>query len=92
MLEAVCKRIAAIEATLREYSTDVPQVAADIIRGCDADGEKRRLRIKEKTEARIKKFTSQYHHNVFLCRTTARPPANDVSEPYHVARRLTTPA
>ena len=27
LLEAVCKCIAAIEATLREYSTDVPQVA-----------------------------------------------------------------
>ena len=40
LLEAVCKRIAAIEATLREYSTDAPQVASDIISGCDAAIEK----------------------------------------------------
>ena len=64
LLDAVCKRIAIIEATLREYSTDAPQVAADIISGCDAAGERRRQLLKEKTEARCKKFTSEFSHTV----------------------------
>ena len=34
LLGSVCKRIAAIEASLREYATDVSLVAADIITTC----------------------------------------------------------
>ena len=64
LLELVCKRIAVIEFTLRGYSIGIPQVAADIINSCDAVGERRRQQIKDRTDSRIKKFTSQYSHNV----------------------------
>ena len=64
LLELVCKRIAVIEATLREYTTDILQVAADVINSCDAVGERRRQQIKDRTDSRIKKFTGQYNHNV----------------------------
>ena len=47
LLELACKRIAVIESTLRDYATDIPQVAADIIGNCDAVGEKRRQLIKD---------------------------------------------
>ena len=38
LLELVCKRIAVVESTLRDYATDIPQVVADIIGACDAAG------------------------------------------------------
>ena len=48
LLELVCKRIAVVESTLREYATDFPQVAADIIGACDAAGEARRQQIEDR--------------------------------------------
>ena len=46
-------RIAAIEASLREYSTDMPLVAADIITTCEAAGERRRNQVWEITNRRV---------------------------------------
>ena len=64
LLGSVCKRIAAIEASLREYATDVPFVAADIITTCEAIGEQRRTQIREITDRKVKTFASEYGHNV----------------------------
>ena len=46
LLRSVCKRIAAIEASLWEFSTDAPLVAADIITTCEAIGERRRTQVR----------------------------------------------
>lgn len=64
LMERVCKRIAVIESTLREYATDLPQVAAGVISACDAAGETRRQQIKDRKDSRIERFTSKYGHNV----------------------------
>lgn len=62
LLQRVCKRVADLEASLREHSTDLPLVAADVISSCEADAERRREEMATKTEARIKKFASLYGH------------------------------
>lgn len=49
---------------LREYATDIPQVAADVISACDAAGETRRQQTKDKKDSRIKRCTSKYGLNV----------------------------
>lgn len=64
LLRSVCKRIAAIEASVREDSTDVPLVAADIITTCEAAGERRRTQVWEITDRMVKKFVSKYGQSV----------------------------
>ena len=38
LLRSVCKRVAALESSLREYATGVPLVAAAIITSCETIG------------------------------------------------------
>ena len=64
MLRGVCKRIAALEASLREYATDVPLVAADIVMTCETLGERSRAELRELTDQRVNKFASKYGHSV----------------------------
>ena len=54
LLQRVCKRVAALEASLRAHATDLPLVVADVINSCEAEGERRRVEVATKTEARIK--------------------------------------
>ena len=72
----VCKRFVAVEATLREYATDVPQVAADITTASEVIGEERRQRIRELRDRRVKRFRGKYGHNVvfapYECPATCR--------------------
>ena len=83
LLEAVCRRIAVIEANLREYTTDIAQVAVDIREGCDLAGEERRRLIKERAAVKCKKFSNNErdHHVVTLCsfHIGIRPPATDAT-------------
>ena len=53
-LQRVCKRIAAVEASLREHSTDLPLVAANVIRSCEFEGERCREVASRKTDARVR--------------------------------------
>ena len=58
----VCKRIAALEASLREHSTDVPLVAAAIVTSCETLGERRREELHAATDQKVKMIASKYGH------------------------------
>lgn len=62
LLLRVCKRIAVIEASLRDHSTDPPLVVADIIRSCEAEGERRRHEVFDIAEALVKQQDSMWGH------------------------------
>ena len=49
----VCKRIEALESSLREHATDIPLVAADIVTSCESLGERRREELRAPTDQKI---------------------------------------
>ena len=55
LLWQVGKRIAALESSLRDHSTDLPLVTTDVINSCEAEGERRRAEIFAKADENIKK-------------------------------------
>lgn len=59
ILLRVCKRISTLEASLREHSTDVPLVAADIVTSCETLGERRRVELHEATDQKVKVIASK---------------------------------
>ena len=79
LLASVCKRIAAVEASIREYATDVPQVAADVVATNEVLGEQRRLQIREARDRKIKRFIGQYGHDVVFVHTRTPPHARSAS-------------
>ena len=50
LLKRVCKRVAALEASLRDHPIDLPLVATDVINSCEAEGERRRADILAKAD------------------------------------------
>ena len=62
LLKRVCKRVTALEASLRGHSIDLPLVATDVINSCEAEGERRRADILAKVDELIKKISSGFGH------------------------------
>ena len=60
----VCKRIAALESSLRGHATDVPLMAADIAASCETLGERRREELRSATDQKVKMIVSKFGHCV----------------------------
>lgn len=89
LLGHVCKRIAVVEATLREYATDISQVATDINTAGEVLGEQRRQRIRELRDSGVKRLTGKYGHTVVFvpyenpatCKKRLAAALNDMPRP-----------
>ena len=63
LLRSVCKRVAALESSLRAYATDVPLVAVDVITTCETIEERRRAELPDLADQNVMNFATKFGHN-----------------------------